>query len=328
MWVGVDGPARVATDVCPTGEKATFVEVGPTVDDLTTALANQVGVERSGPTEVMVGGHPAKRFVLTGLRCSGGPEGRLIWRSSSDSDSSAFGLLFGGTATINVVDVNGDRLVIASHQRGASEADVAELDAIIASIEIEPASAGVHPMNGDLSIGRHALAVDGTPFSFTVPASGWEPHDGMSINKSVVEGQSAAAVIYWTSAPVGTSADPCANLPGLPVGRSIFDLVAAVKTAPGTELATGPLTVTVGGRMAKYLTLTVREDSGCHPGFLYRWDETYGGAFWGDARPETVRVWIVQLDSTLLFIGSVEKKNSIPRVGYEIQQIVDSIVFE
>ena len=49
-------------------------------------------------------------------RC-GGPEGRILWQNSR---GSPFGLLNGGVATVYVVDVDGVRLVIASHYRGST----------------------------------------------------------------------------------------------------------------------------------------------------------------------------------------------------------------
>jgi hypothetical protein len=126
----------VVTDVCRTGPRVRFEKVGPTVEDLTRALATLVGPAGRGPTAVKLGGYPAKKFVLTDILDScGGPEGRWLWENASGSH---FGFLKGATATIYVVDVDGDRLVIATHDRGSPAKEVRELDAIVASIDIEP----------------------------------------------------------------------------------------------------------------------------------------------------------------------------------------------
>jgi hypothetical protein len=278
---------RVVTDVC--AAKRSFVEVGPTVEDLTTALANQAGVERSGPTDVMLGGHPATRFVLTiPGSCPGPGEGHLIWVAGAMQPG--FWLLDGGTATIYVVDVNGDRLVIASHNRGSSAKDLAQLDAIIASIDIEPSLSptpaavlpAIEPLPigaiEGLPIGRHSLTVDGVRFSFSVATPGWARFGGISINKSRVGPQGAEAMIYWTSFPAGVYADPCVGLLSPPVGPSAADLAAAVSTVPGAELVAAPSDVTVGGRAAKRVVLSVREDVGCDPGFFYTWQDLEGGS--------------------------------------------------
>lgn len=328
-WVGDGGPDRVPTDICPIGERATFVSVGPTVEALRTALESLVGVDRSGPTAERVGGFASTRYDLSNLSCLAGPEGRWLWSNAEGSDG--FGILKGGSASIHVVDVNGDRLVIASEQRGASASDLAELDAIVASIDIESSAGAIHPVGGDLSIGRHALAVAGIPLSIDVSDARWEPHSGMSLNKSVVGPQSAEGIVYWTT-PNGPIADPCAEVLGSGIGESVADLAAAVAAAAGTDLLSGPTNVTVGGRTAQLVRLFVREDLGCRPGFLFGWPERQGGAFWGNTRPGKVRVWIVEVGAKRVVIVGLTSADVSPalEVGLaeEIEQMVDSVGFE
>jgi hypothetical protein len=327
LTLTVHAVTRVRTDVCSATRP--LVEVGPTVEDLTTALANQVGIERSGPTDVVLGGHPAKKFALAPDGSCPRPEGHLVW--AARVLQPGFSLLDGGTATIYVVDVNGDRLVIASQDRGSSAEDVAQLDAIIASIEIEPSSESttlsVLPA-GPLGIGRHSLTVEGVPLSFSVTTSGWERKGRLYVSKSTVGPQDAEAIIYWTSISDGVYADPCGQWWGSPVG-SMADFAAHASRTPGTELVTGPSDVTVGGRAAEHVVLTVREDVGCDPGFLYTWHDQKGGAFWTSTDVgDTIRVWIVDVDGTRLFIAGETHKDAGPTLEDEVQQIVDSIQFE
>jgi hypothetical protein len=54
--------SHVFSDAC---HHTTLVDVGTTVDELAAALAAQQGVVASGPTDVTVAGHPAKRVELT-----------------------------------------------------------------------------------------------------------------------------------------------------------------------------------------------------------------------------------------------------------------------
>jgi hypothetical protein len=108
------------------------------------------------------------------------------------------------------------------------------------------------------------LIVAGVPFSFRASTSGWERFD-FSMNKSIMGPQDAEAIVFWSSFPDGDHAIPCDNVLD-PQGPSAGDLAAAVASAPGTELVTGPSEVTVGGRVAKHVVLTVREDLGCDPG--------------------------------------------------------------
>lgn len=337
--LAVHAVTGVVTDVCRAIDDVPFERVGPTVEDMTTALAALVGPEGPGPTDVLLGGYPARRFVWTDILDScGGPEGRWLWENATGSH---FALLKGGTATIYIVDVNGDRLVIASHYRGASAGEIAQLDDIIASIDIEP-----FPTIEPLWLGRHTLTVDGVALSFSVPAVpglGWSRFGSVSINKSVLEPQGAEGIIYWTAFLDGARADPCANLLNLSVSPSVGDLAAAVATAPGTELVTGPSEVTVGGRAAMHVVVTVREDLGCDPGFFFTWQAEPRGSLWMTTEVgDTINVWIVDVDGTRLFIvGEIHADSGQDAsdedvwtaaeqaaLGQEIEQIVDTIQFE
>jgi hypothetical protein len=182
----------------------------------------------------------------------------------------------------------------------------------------------------------------GVRFSFRVPAEGWEGHNAgrtrtsprgaISVNQSIVGSQAAEAIIYWTSFPSGDHAVPCADLLGRSVGRSAAALAATVATAPGTKLVEGPSNVTLGGYRAKHVMLKVRKKVGCDPGFFYRWKTTLGGAFWvtTDAG-DTMRVWIVAVGGTQLFIAAATSwqihATHEKVLEKEIRQIVESIRF-
>jgi hypothetical protein len=200
--------------------------------------------------------------------------------------------------------------------------------AVHSSPSPSPTPSGVGPIKR-LFIRRQALTVEGVPFSFGVPDRGWERFGRISINKSIVGSQGAEAIIFWTGFPDGDIADPCANLLSPPVGPSAADLAAAVSTAPGTELVTGPSDVTVGGRAAKHVVVTVRKDVGCDPGFFYTWKDFRGGALWPKTGlGDTIRVWIVDVDGTRLFIEAETNTEADSDLKREIKQIVESIRFD
>jgi hypothetical protein len=182
---------------------------------------------------------------------------------------------------------------------------------------------------------RKMVTEHGVRFSFKVPTNGWErhristgkrPRGPISLNKSIAGPQGAEAIIYWTSFPDGDYADPCARLLGRSVGRSAADLAAAVATAPGTKLVKRPSDVILGGHAAKHLVLKVRRRVGCDPGFFYSWNEVFGGAFWQTtAVGDTIRVWIVSVDGTRLFIAAATRGGIL--LEQEIHQIVESLRF-
>jgi hypothetical protein len=129
--------------------------------------------------------------------------------------------------------------------------------------------------------------------------------------------------------PDGDCADRCARLVSPPVGPSAADLAAAVSTVPGTRLVKGPADVTLDGRPAKHVVLTVREKVGCDPGFFYTWRDIDGGALWPTTSVgDTIRVWIVDVDGTRLFIAAETTEQASSGLEKEIQRIVQSIRFD
>lgn len=215
-----------------------------------------------------------------------------------------------------------------------------------------PRRAARYP-TGWVTIGPHAVTVDGIPLSFTVgsgwegheqynmPASGWEGHEHY-LSKSTEGSQDAEAIIFWATFPGGWTSPskhngtyvPCIDLLGQPEGRSVADLAAAVSTVAGTDVVSGPSDVLVGGRPAKYVKFLVTysvvdNDLVCGPGFFYSWEANNRGAFWSSTIPgDTIRVWIVDVADTILFIEAETNWNAGTEVEREIQQIVDSIQFK
>ncbi len=210
--------------------------------------------------------------------------------------------------------------------------------AMVAVVGISLLSPSSSPSATPQSGSRHAVEEGGVRFSFRLPTyGGWEkfssvPADGgpISLNKSIAGPQGAEAIIYWTSFPHGDYADPCARLLNRSIGRSAAALAAAVSTAAGTTLVQGPSNVTLGGRPAKHVVLTVRKNVGCDPGFFYTWRDRQSGALWPvTSVGDTLRVWIVNVNGRLLFIEAATTRQgsgSLP-LKTEVQQIVESIRF-
>ncbi len=346
--LSVHAVTRVATRPCAVPRL--FEEVGPTVEDLTTALttalANQVGIESVGPVDVVLAGYPAKKFVLTiPGTCPDPAEGTLIWQNNSDT---AFGLLEGGTGTIYIVDVDGERLVITSHYRGASAGAIAELGAIVDSIAIvpepvpPPPEEWAFPPAGELAPGWYTAVVDSNPpnpsspdgfgFLFRVPTSGWissGPNaDGIGGHISKGTTGSPEGVVIRFGSPDRVYLDPCAHPAGPPVGPSVADLAAAMATIPGTEVRQTS-DVRLRWSTAKYLVLSVRGDLECAPWEFYLWDDPVEGPRRATAPGSTVRVWIFNPNDRPIFgrvvVEAETYEGAGPEIEREIEQIVSSI---
>ena len=131
---------HVYADACVEGARLT--EVGPTVDDLVTALADQGSSEAADPVDLAIGGYPAVRIDIraaAGLDAAACrlPGGLQVWADSTENDF--FAMAADSVGSVYIVDVQGERVVItAGGNAGSSAEDLAELDAIVASITFEP----------------------------------------------------------------------------------------------------------------------------------------------------------------------------------------------
>jgi hypothetical protein len=92
---------------------------------------------------------------------------------------------------------------------------------------------------------------------------------------------------------------------------------------------TRPRKVTVGGHPGAHTAFTVERDVGCDPGFFYRWRPVDAGAFWTSTEiGDTIRVWIVDVDETRLYIEGDTHANAGADLERELQHVVGSIRFE
>jgi len=129
----------IFADACGPNDVLT---VGPTANDLVTALGQQKRSETSDPTAVTLGGYPATRLRLTipdGLDPStcDPPIGLQVWHSAPAENYMV--VIDGGTLTVTVADVNDSRFVLTSQSgSGSTPDDVAEMEAIVASVRIQP----------------------------------------------------------------------------------------------------------------------------------------------------------------------------------------------
>ena len=213
--------------------------------------------------------------------------------------------------------------------------------AILAALAAAVTLTAVAEAGPDAAQRRFTFTENGVRFSFNVaprPPGAFGsvesistdklPGGPISLNKSVVGAQAAEGIIYWTSFPDGDYADPCARLLSPSTGASAAKLATAVSRAPGTKLVKGPSDVTLGGRPAKHAVLTVRAKVGCDPGFFFTWRHQRGGALWPTTGVgDTIRVWIVTVSRTRLFIAAATNEQATSSLKKEIKQIVESIRF-
>jgi len=179
-----------------------------------------------------------------------------------------------------------------------------------------------------LDFGRHELTAEGVPFSFRTRRQGWFRFGGLFISKSSVGPQGAEAIILWTDVDRGVYAHACGQWWGSPVG-SAADFALQASRARGIELVESPTEVVVGGMPAQHVVFTVQRDVGCNPGFFHTWRAIDDGPFWTSTEVgDTIRIWLVEVDGTLLYIEGDTHPEAGPGLVREVQRIVDSIRFD
>jgi hypothetical protein len=127
--------------------------IGPAVGDLERALVGQVGRSASVPTDVVVGGYPARRIELSVpadldiATCDNGyyrdwlQEGEEHSKNPDLDGADSDNVLFrsGQVNVVYILDVDGARIVMNTwHLPAAPDANLRELEQILESVTIEP----------------------------------------------------------------------------------------------------------------------------------------------------------------------------------------------
>lgn len=131
--------SNVYPDPCHSAAGAANPPIGPTVDDLVTAMTNLVDFQAGPVTDITIGGLPAKAFDLTNEidQATCDTQGLRTFLFAGSSGSSGVGT--GERERIYVMDVQGTRLMIMTYyfsdETGSTDAaEAARLAAIVQSI--------------------------------------------------------------------------------------------------------------------------------------------------------------------------------------------------
>lgn len=144
--------------------------------------------------------------------------------------------------------------------------------------------------------------------SFTVPEDGWVVTDGHFIGTESYGQPGDVSFNLWPSSPDNVYSDPCGHTPLDPVpSHTAAGLIAAAAAIPGTNLVSGPSSVTVAGLPAQHVAFTIPEDIGCDPEEFRVWYDSSGGGQdwrWAGVLGETHQVWTIDVDGKVIWINS------------------------
>lgn len=136
--------ANVYPDPCHRATGAADPAVGPSVDDLVTAMTSMAGFHAGPVTDLTIAGFPAKAFDLTNgidaSTCDGQDIRTFMW-GAGDPPGSGSSVGSDEHQRVYIVDVQGTRLMIMTYTfpnvGAAAEADAAAtLKAIVESIRL------------------------------------------------------------------------------------------------------------------------------------------------------------------------------------------------
>jgi hypothetical protein len=176
---------------------------------------------------------------------------------------------------------------------------------------------------------RRTLSVDGVRLSYEVPTHGWESSGRTSISMAGRGSHDGSAVVVWTGLSADGSATPCAGVLDLPASPTANDFVEAVVHAPGVRLTGDVSNNAIDGRPTTSLSLRVRRDIGCEPGFFFSWRDGGQGSLWPGTRVgDAITLWIVDVGGGRHMVIEAETStNAGPELALEVQQIVRSTRF-
>ena len=171
--------------------------------------------------------------------------------------------------------------------------------------------------------GRHQALLGGVPFSFVVPTSGWSSYSWKAmLEKGAFPSENSAWIGFNWGGNAVNDIDPCTKKNTGKTYSTVDDIARAYTRIPGTD-AVGPTDVTLGGRPAKKVVLTVHDDIPCFPN-QFTFDSSLT---WPNALTSEVSFWFVDVDGKR-FSLHIDRTAPNPELDLDIQDIVNSIRFE
>jgi hypothetical protein len=142
VQLGITVVSQVYADVCHWADTGVDIRAPGAA---TAAFSDQTVVDAAGPTDVTLGGYPARRWDLSlpaGFNASTECPNYVVqlWRDAAAPEGQGPTMVLIDSVTVYFVEVDGLTLgVYAGHAREfATPAMLAELDAVVASLRFEP----------------------------------------------------------------------------------------------------------------------------------------------------------------------------------------------
>jgi hypothetical protein len=290
---------KVISNPCDPTRTVMNPQPGSSAAELANAMANLPLLQSTMPTDVTIGGRPAKHLTLTAP-----PAGRTCaaWTDPLGND---YEIAPGASLPVWIVDVGGKSLFITAppHDTPLSADTQAAVQAVVDSIQLEPVetnsqgspsaagttspSPSASPMalpnltlsnSVPLTAGTYSIddqkLTNAQELTFTVP-DGWSTHEGFVVKNEHTPNE----VMFSTWTLTDIFSDACQWGTLVPVGTSVDELMQAL-TKQGSRTSTSPNSLLIGGFEAEHTVMTVSpnlDPNTCTNGHI---------RFWPDAGPD------------------------------------------
>jgi hypothetical protein len=195
-----------------------------------------------------------------------------------------------------------------------------------------PTTVAAFPPLGPIAAGTHTAVLEGMTVSFTVPADGWLVSQGNFIGTKSYGNPSDVSFDLWPSSPDNIYSDPCGAVPmSPPPAHTAAGLAAAAASIPGTQLLSGPTSVTVGGKPAQYVSFTIPNDLPCDPHTFRTWYDDSAGTQdwrWAGNLGAIAHVWTIDVDGTVIWFNAETWASPDPVADQAVTDFITSITFE
>ncbi len=254
------------------------------------------------------------------------------WRLSDMNAYAKFAIAAAAVVVVAVIGIN--LLPGGNGQTGNPPPTATPLPSPTPTVAPTPRTTplALFPPIGPISAGTHTAVLEGFTVSFTVPADGWSVTSGHFIGTESYAQPGDVSFNLWPSSPDNVYSDPCGHTPLDPApAHTAAGLAAAAAAIPGTQLLSGPSSVTVGGRPAQHVAFTIPDDIACDPEEFRTWyDDSTGGEDWRWAGHigNIEQVWTIDVDGKVIWINAETFAGSSPEADQAVQAFIDSIRFE
>jgi hypothetical protein len=274
---------------------------------------------------------------------------RSWWPAWRFADMNAYAKLAIGVAAVAVVAVVGITLLPAGRTGVGSGPTISPSPP--ASPPQSPTAAPSPPRHtfddrmppaGPLVPGQRYTVVAGDPefapqgditLTFAMPEAGWTSDGSLWLKGHMASPEETLLSFNTGSGIPAVFTDACAHSGPRQFENSIAGQAEAWASEPGADLVSEPSDVTVDGRAATYVAISIPEDVGCsNTEYRMAYDPrcSFPGCWYPTWLGSTMRFWTVDVGNgmRLGILAESRYSDARPDLEQEIQQIVDSIQFE